>query len=213
MQGRSADFARHAIPSIRKQRILVTLVKSQPRKFIDGHRFPAPSSNWAPPPSRSPSHIRPVPAKHYGPVPPTGVLPTPQLPPPNGIQSMFVPTPVAAGMAFSAPVALPPASVWPSAPLRHPPPRLPLPGTGVFLPSQGSNNSSNQHVPTIGTENISTEKDEHSVVKSNGLSNPGKEDDEGTKQECNGGVEKETEESVSKKEDENDDAVKSGEAV
>ncbi|KAL8520820.1 hypothetical protein ACS0TY_011393 [Phlomoides rotata] len=193
MQGRCTDFARHAIPSMRKQRILVTLVKSQPKKF-DGHRFPAPSSNWAPPPSRSPSHIRPMPAKHYGPVPPNAVLP-----PPNGIQSMFVPTPVAAGIAFSAPVALPPASVWPSAPLRHPPPRLPLPGTGVFLPPQGSNNSSNQPVSTMGTENITTETstgtDEHSVVKSNGLDNTGKADDEGTEQECNGGVEKKNEES------------------
>lgn len=211
MQGRSADLARHAIPATRKQRILVTLVKSQPKKF----NWSPPPSNWTPPPSRSPSHIRPGPAKHYGPVPTNGVLPAPpalpQLPPPNGIQSIYVPTPVAAGIAFSAPVALPPTHIWPSAPLRHPPPRLPLPGTGVFLPPQGSNNSSNQPVSTMGTETITAGTDEHIAVKSNGVSK--KADDGVTEQECNGGVEKKDEESASKKDDENDDAVKSGEAV
>ncbi|KAH6773941.1 hypothetical protein C2S51_012345, partial [Perilla frutescens var. frutescens] len=194
MEGRSADFARHAISSLQKQRILVTLAKSQSRKAIAGdYRFLAPSSNWAPPPSRSPSHIRPGTAKHFGQVTSTGVLPAPttrqQLPPPNGIQvqPMFVPTPVAAGMAFPAPVALPPTSAgWPA--IRHPPPRLPVPGTGVFLPSQGSGNSSNQ--PAL-TENITIETLARAEDYSGGKSNDAKADEEdGAQQECNGSREK-----------------------
>lgn len=172
MQGRCADFAKHTINSVQKQRILVTLVKSQPK----GYRFQSPSANWSPPPIRSPSHIRPGAAKHFGPV-----LPAPssrqQLPPPNGIQPMFVATPVAPGIAFTAPVALPPTSAgWAAGPPRHPPPpRLPVPGTGVFLPSQGCGNSSNQGALS---ENMTTE--------TSGKSNGGKSDD----QECNGSGEK-----------------------
>lgn len=185
MQGRSADFAKHTINSVQKQRILVTLVKSQPK----GHRFQSPSCNWAPPPIRSPSHIRPGSAKHFGPVTPTGVLPAPsarqQLPPPNGIQPMYVATPVAPGIAFPAPVALPPTSAgWPAGPPRHPPPRLPVPGTGVFLPSQGSGNSSNQPALSVANESTPIETSGCSVGKSNG----GESDDQGT--ECNGSGEK-----------------------
>ncbi|XP_011070538.1 uncharacterized protein LOC105156173 isoform X1 [Sesamum indicum] len=197
MQGRSADFTRHAIPSLRKQRILVTLVKSQPKKInaADVHRFPsasAPSSNWAPPPSRSPSHIRPVAAKHFGAVPPTGVLPAPtarqQLPPPNSIQPIFVPAPVATGIVFPAPVALPPASAGcVTAPPRHTPVRLPVPGTGVFLPSQNSNNSSSQPAPTMASENAIIEtpavSEHHGAGKSNGIEEA---DVQVPKQECNG---------------------------
>ncbi|KAL7181072.1 hypothetical protein ACSBR1_040020 [Camellia fascicularis] len=140
MQGKSADFAKHAIPSLRKQRILITFAKSHPKKTIsgDGPRLPSAAvapSHWGPPPSRSPNHhIRhPVP-KHYGPVPTTGVLPVPPIrpqlaPPPNGIPPLFMP----------APVAIPPASAgWSVPSTRHPPPRLLVPGTGVFLPPPGS---------------------------------------------------------------------------
>lgn len=226
MQGRSADFARHAIPSLRKQRILVTLVKSQPKKInaSDVHRFPAPSSNWTTPPSRSPSHIRPVASKHFGPVPPTGVLPVPtarqQLPPPNGIQPIFVPPSVAPGIAFPAPVALPPASAgWPAAPPRLPPPRLPLPGTGVFLPSQGSGNSSNQPASTAATENITAEtsagSEDYSVGKSNGLRTSPKADVQATKQECDGSADEPSGGTVvtNEEEHENHDSAKSAGAV
>ncbi|XP_073100601.1 RNA demethylase ALKBH10B-like, partial [Elaeis guineensis] len=50
MQGKSADLAKHAIPSLCKQRILLTFGKSQPKKTFpsEGMRFP---SSSAPPPS------------------------------------------------------------------------------------------------------------------------------------------------------------------
>ncbi|XP_057777659.1 LOW QUALITY PROTEIN: RNA demethylase ALKBH10B [Salvia miltiorrhiza] len=214
MQGRSADIARHAIPSLQKQRMLLTLVKSQSKKTIGGdvHRVLPPSATWAPPPSRSPSHIRPGAAKHFGPVPSTGgVLPAPtarqQLPPPNGIQvqPMFVSATVAPGIAYPAPVALPPTSAgWPAAPPRHPQPqpRLPVPGTGVFLPSQGSGNSSNQPAST----------EHNSIEMSNGPRSSLKVDDEAThtEQECNGSSDKLNEGAGILKEEEQE---KSGGAV
>ncbi|KAL3652863.1 hypothetical protein CASFOL_002544 [Castilleja foliolosa] len=147
MQGRSADFARHAIQSLRKQRILITLVKSQPKKInaIDVRMFPStlpPPSNCAPPTSRSPSqHIRPMAAKHFNPVPQTAVVSVPTAHPPNnGVQPMFVP--ILPAIAFSAPLPLPPTSAgWPTGPPRQhpPPPRFPVPGTGVFLPPSAEN--------------------------------------------------------------------------
>lgn len=197
MQGRSADVARHAIPSLQRQRMLVTLVKSQSKKTIggDAHRILPPTTPWVPPPSRPPSHIRPGAAKYFGPVPPTGVSPAhQQLPPPNGIQvqPMFVSAPVAPGIAYPAPVALPPTSAgWPAAPPRHPKPRLPVPGTGVFLPSQGSSKPSNQ---TAATENNSMETlgsaEENSAGKSNGSLSSPKVDGEATKQEYSGSSDK-----------------------
>ena len=138
MEGRSADVAKHAIPSIRKQRIIVTFTKSQPKKNIpgDGQRSSNPAtplSHWVPPPTRPPNHIRhPVVPKHHVTVPTTGVLPNlagrPQLQSPNGIQPIFIPAAVAPAMAFLAsPVDLPPASGgWKTTPLmQHAPPRLP----------------------------------------------------------------------------------------
>ncbi|KAL0409049.1 UNVERIFIED_CONTAM: RNA demethylase ALKB [Sesamum radiatum] len=226
MQGRSSDFTRHAIPSLRKQRMLVTLVKSQPKKInaADVHRFPSasvPSSNWAPPPSRSPSHIRPMAAKHFGPVPPTGVLPAPtarqQLPPPNSIQPILFPAPVATGIVFPAPVALPPASAGcVTAPPRHTPVRLPVPGTGVFLPSQNSNNSSNQPAPTVASENTIIEtpavSEHHGAGKSNGIQEA---DVQVPKQECNGSTDQTSGGAVITKEEEHDthDPAKAAEAV
>ncbi|KAA8529874.1 hypothetical protein F0562_034522 [Nyssa sinensis] len=209
MQGRSADFAKHAIPSLRKLRILVTFTKSQPKKTTasDGQRLAspaaAPPSHWGPPPSRSSNHIRhPVP-KNYGPVPTTGVLPAPpirpQLGPPNGIQPLFVPTPVAPAMSFPASVALPPASAgWPAAHQRHPPPRLPVPGTGVFLPPPGSGNSTQQLLSTTASEmSFSTEtpslpEKDNGSVKPNGNSSAspkGKVDGKMQRNECNGNME------------------------
>ncbi|XAR63712.1 hypothetical protein NMG60_11023748 [Bertholletia excelsa] len=191
MQGKSADFAKHAIPSLHKQRILVTFAKSQPKKTALGDRqrpaaAAAPNSNWGPPLSRSPNHIRHAVPKHYGPVPSTGVLPAPihpQLAPPNGMQPLFVPAPVGPAMAFPAPVALPPTSAgWPAPPPRHPPPRLPVPGTGVFLPPGSGNSSTPQLSSTSVTETTSSAEKTSVLEQENGL---GKVDG---KQECNGNM-------------------------
>ncbi|XP_059649805.1 RNA demethylase ALKBH10B [Cornus florida] len=200
MQGRSADFSKHAIPSLRKLRILVTLTKSEPKKTTsnDGRlalsAVPSPSP-WGPPSNRSSNHIRqPVP-KHYGPVPTTGVLPAPstrpQLAPPNVIQPLFVPTAVAAAMPYPAPVALPPASSgWTVAPPRHPPPHLPVPGTGVFLPPPGSGNSTQQLLSTTETtETPSLPEKDRGLGNSNGKSSAspkGKVDGKMQQQDCNG---------------------------
>ncbi|CAN1312669.1 RNA demethylase ALKBH10B [Linum perenne] len=166
MQGKSSDFTKHALPAIRKQRILVTFTKSQPKKFTpsDGpSRYPSSSttshsSHWGPPPSRSPNHhIRYPGPKHYGNIPTTGVLPAPPPPiraTPNGVQPLFMTAPVAPPpVPYPAPVPIPPVSTsWSAAAQRHPPPRLPVPvpvpGTGVFLPPPGSGNVS---PPTNGT--------------------------------------------------------------
>ncbi|XP_004236917.1 RNA demethylase ALKBH10B [Solanum lycopersicum] len=164
MQGRSTEFAKYAIPSIRKQRMLVTFTKLQLRRIKSGdsQRFPSsaggPVSQWVPP-SRSSNHIRrPFGPKHYGSMPATGVLPIPGVRPqfaPANMQPIFVPATVAPAMPFPAPVALPPASAgWAVPPIRHPPPRLPLPGTGVFLPP-GSGTSSTDNIPAENTGPLS----------------------------------------------------------
>uniref|UniRef100_A0A1J3I669 Hydroxyproline-rich glycoprotein family protein n=1 Tax=Noccaea caerulescens TaxID=107243 RepID=A0A1J3I669_NOCCA len=134
VEGKSADLAKFAMQSTRKQRILVTFTKYQPRNSTTG-------SHWAPPPpSRSPNHsIRYpiVPPKHYPLIPATGVLPTPSLRPPNGaVQPMFI-APSPPPLPF--PGGVPPGpTVWPLPPhpRQQPPPqpRVPVPGTGVFLP-------------------------------------------------------------------------------
>ncbi|XP_028106162.1 RNA demethylase ALKBH10B-like isoform X3 [Camellia sinensis] len=201
MQGKSADFAKHAISSLRKQRILITFAKSHSKKTIsgDGPRLPSAAvapSHWGPPPSRSPNqHIRHPMPKHYGPVPTTGVLPVPPIrpqlaPPPNGIPPLFMP----------APVALPPASAgWSVQPTRHPPPRLLVPGTGVFLPPPGSGNSSTQQLPSTmaaetnfsaETTNPVAEKDNGSgKTNGNGNASPkGKVDGKMAQEDCNGSV-------------------------
>ncbi|KAK8564568.1 hypothetical protein V6N13_005213 [Hibiscus sabdariffa] len=163
MEGKSAGFAKHALPSVRKQRMLITFTKYQPRKFVsDNQRLPFPSlsqsSQQGLPHNRSPNHFRHATGpKHYAVVPTTGVLSVPpiqpQIPPPNGVQPLFVPAPIAPAIPFSAPVPIPPGSTtWPAAPPRHPPPHLPVPGTGVFLPPAGSDNSSPRLSRTTATE-------------------------------------------------------------
>ncbi|CAI8605387.1 unnamed protein product [Vicia faba] len=143
MQGKSADFAKHAIPSIQKQRIIVTFTKAIPKKsFPINAALPA-TSHYS---TRSPNHIshRAIAPKHYSAVHVTGVLPAPSLQaPPNSMQPLFVPAPVATPMQFATSVPIPPGSTgWTTAPPRHPPPRVLVPGTGVFLPPPGSANSS-----------------------------------------------------------------------
>ncbi|XP_060182677.1 RNA demethylase ALKBH10B isoform X1 [Lycium barbarum] len=190
MQGRSTEFTKYAIPSIRKQRILVTFTKLQRGRIKsgDGQHFPSsaggPVPQWVPP-SRSPNHIRhPFGGpKHYGSMPTTGVLPVPavrpQLAPPN-VQPIFVPSAVSPAMPFPAPVALPPASAgWAAPPPRHPQPRLPLPGTGVFLPPGSGVSATDNNIPA---ENLaSSEKDTSVPVKDN-------TDTEVQTQECNGKI-------------------------
>lgn len=197
MQGKSADFAKHALPSVRKQRILVTFTKYQPKKSsTDNQRFPSPSQ-WGLPPSRSPNHFRhSAGPKHYAAIPTTGVLPAPPIPPPNGVQTLFVHAPVAPAIPFPAPVPIPPGSTgWPAAPSRHPPPppRPPVPGTGVFLP--GSGNSSSQQLSTTATElkipveTTSPPKENDSGKLNHQTTSPkGKLDGESPKQDCNGNV-------------------------
>ncbi|CAH2037663.1 unnamed protein product [Thlaspi arvense] len=129
VEGKSADLAKFAIHAVRKQRILITFTKSQPRNSVTG-------SNRGPPPSRSVIRPSTGPPKHYPVTPITGVLPTPSHRPPNGaVQPIFIaPSPQ---MPF--PGGVPPVPTgWPL-PLhpRHQPltqPRMPIPGTGVFLP-------------------------------------------------------------------------------
>ncbi|XVE91845.1 hypothetical protein REPUB_Repub01dG0046300 [Reevesia pubescens] len=200
LQGKSADFAKHALPSVRKQRILVTFTKYQPRKSMtENQRLPSPSVS--PPPSRSPNHFRhSAGPKHYAAIPTTGVLQAPpirpQIPPPNGVQTLFVPTPVAPAIPFPAPVPIPPGSTgWPAAPPRHPPPRLPLPGTGVFLPPPGSGNSSSQQLSTTATEvNIPVEttsppeKENGSGKSNHHTASKERLDGKSPKQDCNGSV-------------------------
>ncbi|XWS22943.1 hypothetical protein CRYUN_Cryun29cG0079000 [Craigia yunnanensis] len=207
MQGKSADFAKHALPSVRKQRMLVTFTKYQPKKSTtDNQRIPSPSvsqsSQWGPPPNRSPNHFRhSAGPKHYAAIPPTSVLPAPairpQILPPNGVQTLFVPTPVASAISFPAPVPIPPGStVWPAAPPRHPPPRVSVPGTGVFLPPPGSNSSSQQLSTTATELNIPVEttsppeKENVSGKHNHDTSSPrGRLDGKSSKQDCNGSVE------------------------
>ncbi|KAF9625298.1 hypothetical protein IFM89_020884 [Coptis chinensis] len=214
IQGKSADFAKHAIPSVRRQRVLLTFTKSRPKKAMltDGQNVPisaaAPAMSWAQPPSRPPSqssHLRyPLGAKHFGAAATTGVLPMPpihqqHLPPPNSMQPMFITSPVAPAMPYPAPVPLPTASSgWAAVPPpRHPPPRLPLPGTGVFLPPQGSGPPASPQQPVSASaipvnsvvETLSPLQKENGLESFNCNSNTSpksKLDAKAQSQECNG---------------------------
>ncbi|KAF6146549.1 hypothetical protein GIB67_008835 [Kingdonia uniflora] len=199
LQGKSADFAKHALPSLRKQRIIVTFTKSQPKRFVpsDSPRLPL----WGPPPNPRPMthHFRhPGGPKHYGAVPMVpingGVLPPPpsirsqHLPPPNEMSPMFVTTTTQVPPV----VPLPPAQPgW----VAIPPPRLPLPGTGVFLPPPGSSNQSLP--PSTATENEVWEtqgplENEPSLEKpdntSSGTGKDGNSDGQVKTQSCNGSL-------------------------
>ncbi|KAK1385305.1 RNA demethylase ALKBH10B [Heracleum sosnowskyi] len=176
MQGRSTDFARYALPALQKQRILVTLTKSQPKRS-SGH-YPsvtaATQSQWIPPQNRSANHIHnSLSSKHHPSVSTTGASPPPSicmpLPPANGVQPIFMATAVAPVLPLTAPVVLPPTSAgWNVAGPRHAPPRLPVPGTGVFLPP-GSGNISNQ---TSGNESYSSQAEKgNGTTKLNGNDN------------------------------------------
>ncbi|XP_008789249.2 RNA demethylase ALKBH10B-like [Phoenix dactylifera] len=205
MQGKSADLAKHAIPSLCKQRVLLTFGKSQPKKTFpsEGMHFP---SSGAPPPSHwVTSSGRPP--KHYGVNPTSGVLPAPaichQHLPSNGIQQLFIaPAPVPPA-AVPYPAPLPPASAgWTvAAPQMHTSPRFPIPGTGVFLPPPGSDQpppSSHQlSVVPIHTETSTpllaclAPENENEVEKPNCNSSASPKkitDGVGPRMECNGSL-------------------------
>ncbi|KAL8157658.1 RNA demethylase ALKBH10B isoform X2 [Apium graveolens] len=200
MQGRSSDFARHALPALQKQRILVTLTKSQPKKPSGGHYSSAMTqSHWAPPHNRSSNHIHnSLSPKHQAPVSTAGVLPAPPIcmpiPPSNGVQPLFMPTAVTPVLPFPPPVALPPTSAgWTVGGPRHPPPRLPVPGTGVFLPP-GSGDavnhpSTNESLSTLAENETSTAKlngDKSAATDINGSGKMDGKDCNGTADETNG---------------------------
>ncbi|XXG51236.1 hypothetical protein AAC387_Pa02g5053 [Persea americana] len=214
MEGKSADFAKHAISSLRKPRIILTFTKCLPKKLtsddslrVSSSAVPAVAqqpSPWDPPPSRPPSFTRhPAGPKHYGVVSTTGVLSGPpihsqRLPPSNGIQPLFLTAPVASAMPFPAPVPLPPASsaAWQAVPPMLSAPRFPVPGTGVFLPPPGSSPPP-QQVGTVTPADMNIQVETpHQMENENGaenlnFSNSGspksdKVDGNGQKQECNG---------------------------
>lgn len=170
----------------------------------DNQRLHSPAigsfSQWGPS-SKSAHHLRHAGGpKHYVPIPATGVLPAPpiraQIPPTNGVQPLFVPGgPVSPAMPFSTPVPIPPSSTgWAAAPSRHPAPRLPVPGTGVFLPPGSGNTSSPQHASTLATESSFTVNTSAPTEKENGSgksshSSPkGKVDGNSKKQDSSEGV-------------------------
>nr|CAB3496537.1 unnamed protein product [Digitaria exilis] len=156
MEGKSADFAKRAIPCTRKQRILLNFGKSVARKHL-----PAESARFTPPltpppswgPSSRPANISPKP---FGYAPAGGVLPVPvvgphHVSPSDGMQSLFVATsPVsAAAMPFTPAVPLPTTTAaWiPEVTPRPSPPRFPGPGTGVFLPPGSGHPLPHQMMP------------------------------------------------------------------
>ena len=177
MQGRSTDFARYALPALQKQRILVTLTKSQPKRSI-GHYSSATAatqSQWVPPQSRSANHTHnTLSSKHHLSVSTTGVSLPPAicmpLPLTNVVQPVFMPSAIAPVLPFPAPVALPPTSAgWTVSGTRYAPPRLPVPGTGVFLPP-GSGNILDQ---TSADESLSSQaRKDNGTTKLNGNNDP-----------------------------------------
>jgi len=177
MQGNAADCAKHAIPSIHKQRILIIFAKSQPKQSlpIDAQRLGSPATSYSlVAPIRTPNHINhhhhQLASMHYSSAEVTGVPPAPSLQaPPNSTQPLFVLVPVAPPMQFSTPVPIPPGSTgWTTTPPRHPPPRIAVPGTGVFLPPPGSANSS-QHLQGTVTPTTSIKHNGKSNYNTNGF--------------------------------------------
>ncbi|RWR95959.1 Hydroxyproline-rich glycoprotein family protein, putative isoform 2 [Cinnamomum micranthum f. kanehirae] len=210
MQGKCADFAKHAISSLCKQRILVTFTKSCPRKRppTDASRFTpsmpasaAQASLWGSLLSRNTNLPRhPSGSKNYAVVPTTGVLSSPpirphQLPLPNGLQPVFV-TPIAQAVPYPTPVPLPPVSTaWTAVPARHSAVRLPAPGTGVFIPPSGSGLSAPSPQllaeTNVSMEDSSLVENENAVetLNCNSSGSPrGKPDEKGEMQDCYGSV-------------------------
>lgn len=136
MQGKSADLAKRAIPSLRKTLILLTFGKYRPKKTLlpsEGTFSTSSASNpLSIPTSARPSSCSRYPSarKPYGIMPANGILHAQQAPQimlsPNGVQPHFA----------AAPMVAPPATGgWATvSPMNATGPRPPVPGTGVFLP-------------------------------------------------------------------------------
>ncbi|KAK8966990.1 hypothetical protein KSP40_PGU010059 [Platanthera guangdongensis] len=162
LQGKSLELARHAIPSVRKPRIILTFGKSNPRRPypLESPRSiamtPPAHSSLGTPSGRPCVHRHSSGLKQYIVVPATGVLQAspvrPQhLPPSNSMPPLFAPpTPVSpASLPFPSPAQVPPVSPrWPLVAPSHPGTRLPVPGTGVFLPPPGSSHSQPPYSPS-----------------------------------------------------------------
>lgn len=138
MEGKSADLAKRAIPSLRKQRILMTFGKSQPKNAFPSEGLFSPSSAACP--ASASSSARPT---NFSRHPPGRKLQVPPMHPqstslPNGVQPLFM-----------APPVVPPTTVgWTvAAPPMHPNPAFPVPGTGVFLPPGSVHSPPSQQRP------------------------------------------------------------------
>lgn len=189
MQGKSADFAKYALPSLRKQRILITFTKSQlqrPIQIDSQHHLPSAAivqaSHRAPTPNKPLNHI----PKYFGSVPSNNVMPAPPIIPAiNGMQPLLVAAP---SMPFPAPVPIPAASTtgWVATPPLQQPPHPNVPGTGVFLPPPGSGSPSPSDQPppcSTAEQNPDAEErggsDKEDGLEKSSQGNP----------ECNGDVE------------------------
>lgn len=172
MQGKSADLAKRAIPSLRKKQILLTFGKYQPKKT------PLPSeglfsTSYDANPVSIPTSVRPsnffrYPSAHkpFGIMPANGILHTQQgqqnMPPPTVVQPLFA----------AALPAMPTTTIgWTTAaPPRHPAgPRPPVPGTGVFLPAGSTHTyaAQQQPGPPISAQGIYDNGSEKPVSNSN----------------------------------------------
>ncbi|XP_042408634.1 RNA demethylase ALKBH10B-like [Zingiber officinale] len=147
MHGKSADLAKRAIPSLTKARILLTFGKFRPKKTLPSDGYISSSSSFS---------RYPLSRKQYGVIPANGLVqaqPAPQnISPPNGVQQLFVAGPVVAApvLPYPLPTSIPNAnSGWTmAAPPRHPTaPRLPVPGTGVFIPPGSVHFPQTQQLP------------------------------------------------------------------
>uniref|UniRef100_A0A0E0M538 Uncharacterized protein n=1 Tax=Oryza punctata TaxID=4537 RepID=A0A0E0M538_ORYPU len=153
-EGKSADIAKRALPATSKQRILLSFGKSVSRKHVQSESsllitppLTPPPMPWGAPLRPGSIAIHPSSPKQlvYNPsnrVPP---VPTPGLHhiPSNGIQTVFVaPVPITPkAVPFASAVTLPNSTAaWiAEAAPRPASPRLPLQGTGVFLPPVSGN--------------------------------------------------------------------------
>lgn len=166
MQGNSADVSKYSICSSPGQRVTITFVKVQPKKgstIPTGMSRPSSLSNshWPQPAARQsstnasatvPRGVGQMATKHYNMVPTSGVLPVPpvrtsqvnqRLPAPR-IQPLFAGPPGPPG-AYSPMAVIP--QMWSAVP--RPAPRMPVSGTGVFLPCSGSGSGSGQVVSLL----------------------------------------------------------------
>lgn len=190
MQGKSADLAKYALPSFRKQRILVTFTKSQPQRPIPigiQHRILSPAvvhtSHGGSTPNKPLNHN----PKYFGSALAKNVLPVPPIIPSiSGMQPLLVAAPSA---PFPTPVPIPTTSTtgWAAAPpLQQPthPGSANVPGTGVFLPPPGSGNpSSLDQPPPSSTADQDTTVERRASDKENCLA----KSDQGSP-ECNGNI-------------------------